>query len=301
MIDIVIVNWNSGEMIRTVIDSIRDSSFKHTRVYVVDNQSADGSLQNIPWNGSVCIIKNPDNVGFGKACNQALEMCSSPYVLFLNPDTMLYPETLSSSHQFMEDHPEIAVMGCRHLDEHGKTRVSCSRFPQARFVLYDIIGLSKVFPRIFTPSTLMTDWDHESSKIVDQVMGAFMLVRRSILDHTGFFDPRFFMYFEDLDLSKRISTNNGLIFYNSEISIYHKGEGTTAQISGDRLFYFLQSRKLYLEKYFGSVTIALITLASVLIEPVTRTINEILHGKIGGLRNITHGYVLYIFWMLKRK
>ena len=113
------------------------------------------------------------------------------------------------------------------------------------------MGLSKIAPKIFHPGVLMTDWDHKESRKVDQVMGAFMFMRNSIFEKLGYFDERFFVYYEELDFSKRLAQLGGTSFYNSDIKAIHIGGGTTNNVKTFRLFLNLSSRLQYAKKHFS--------------------------------------------------
>lgn len=253
ILDIIIVNWNAGDLLLNCVKSVLNSGLidESYNIYIVDNNSSDNSLVLVENRSSnVHIVHSKENLGFGKACNKGVKIGNSKYLLFLNPDTMLEKSTIKDAVNFLEKNSDITVLGCKHYDEKGNIKPSCSRFPTFRNSLNDIFGLSKILPKLFKPATLMTDWDHMESKFVDQVMGAFFLIRRTDFEKVKGFDEQFFVYYEDSDLARRIINNGGSVFYNSEISIFHKGMGTTNKIKDKRLFYFLNSQLKYHRKYF---------------------------------------------------
>jgi len=255
IMDIIIVNWNSGYLLRNCLDKIYRSNInkKLLRIIIVDNNSKDHSLDelfDLPKALNIKIIRNNTNYGFSKACNCGFQISRTKYVLLLNADVELNPNTLCESLKRMEDHPEIAVLGCRHIDQDGMTRVTCSRFMTFKHAVNDVLGLSKIAPNIFKPSTLMTDWDHENSAYVDNVIGAYMLIRQEALKEIGYFDERFFVYLEDIDLSHRLQIKNWKIYYDSTISVYHEGGGLTKNVKAYRLFLSLDSRIIFGKKYW---------------------------------------------------
>lgn len=302
MIDIIIVNWNAGVLLSNAVNSIINSNFKDYFIYVVDNGSTDNSLDLLPKNNRIEIIANNYNLGFGAACNQAISRGNSKYVLLLNPDTLVFEDTLGKSIDFMEHHGEISVMGCKHLDENRNIRPSCSRFPNFITSLYDIVGLSKIFPNCFKPSTIMKDWDHNTSGYVDQVMGAFMFIRREIFENIGLFDERFFVYYEDMDLSKRIVGANGKIYYNSEISIYHEGCGTSKAVKDIRLFYSLRSKLLYYKKHFNNYEYRILFVLVFSVEFISRQLQAIIHFSLNSIKNIIYAYKkLFVYFIINPK
>jgi GT2 family glycosyltransferase len=282
--------------LRTCLDSITCSDYPglRLRVIVVDNGSTDNSLENLPASLNIKLIKNLENKGFAAACNQAWKISSADYVLFLNPDTKVYKHTLQHAVIFMESNLNVTVLGCRHVDKDGQTIPSCSRFPELSNFIYKIFGLTTFFPNTFASPTVMYDWDHENSTEVDQVMGAFMLIRNQILINVGGMDERFFLYFEDLDLSYRIKKMGGIIYYNADIKIYHLGGGISHNVLAKRLFYSLHSRILYGFKYFSFLNAILLSILTLFIEPITRMFFTLMKGQGNQSKEIIKGY-LYLY------
>jgi GT2 family glycosyltransferase len=116
----------------------------------------------------------------------------------------------------------------------------------------------------------MTDWDHKTSRPVDQLIGAFFLTRRALFEHLGGFDERFFVYFEEVDFSYRAWKQGWQSYYLSEATAYHRGQGTTDRIKGLRLFYSLRSRIQYAHKHFGRPRAVALAFGSLCIEPWSR-------------------------------
>ncbi len=253
MVDIVVINWNAGDLLARCVHSVLQTGNRNLvdKLFIVDNFSSDNSINLLPVDEKIIIIRNTANLGFAKACNQAFRQCSSTFTLLLNPDAVLKDNTISECITFMQNKPGVSIMGCRLLNDKGNTAPSCARFPKPLNIFYDAAGLSKLWPGLFKPATLMTDWDHLESKHVDQVMGAFMFMRTSVFKSIGYFDERYFVYFEELDFSKKLADNGGVSFYNNEISITHTGGGTTSGVKAFRLYLFLNSRLLYSKKHFG--------------------------------------------------
>ena len=140
----------------------------------------------------------------------------------------------------------------------------------------------------------MTDWDHTESRFVDQVIGAFMFMRSSIFKKTGYFDERFFVYFEELDFSKRLAELGGKSYYNTTIKAIHSENGTTMSVKGFRLFLYLKSRLQYAKKHFGYAGYFLVWSSTIFIEPFSRTLLLLITGNPGEVRNVFQGYRLLI-------
>jgi GT2 family glycosyltransferase len=291
-LDILIVNWNSDNFLRNCLNSITrsDRSGIDLRLIIVDNGSTDRSLEDLPESLNLKLIKNSHNRGFAAACNQAWKISDAGYLLLMNPDTEVYKNTLHHALLFMESHKDIAVLGCRHVDRDGQTVPSCSRFPKFSNYFYKIFGLTTLFPKKFVSPDVMYEWDHETSNEVDQVMGAFMLIRYQTLQKVGGLDERFFLYFEDLDISNRIKGLGGKIYYNAEIIIYHQGGGTSQKVLARRLSYSLHSRILYSFKYFSLINAIFLSILTLFIEPLTRLIFTLIHGQFSQCKEIIKGY-----------
>ena len=296
MVDIVIVNWNAGTLLKKCIDSIIYSSNKIqvNKIIIIDNHSGDNSIENLPTNEKIIIISNEENLGFAKACNQGFKICTAPYVLLLNPDTQLLDCTLADCHNFMELNKEVDILGCQLLDENGAVSASCARFPTAFNMFIDATGLSKIAPKIFPPAILMTEWNHLQSRYVDQVMGAFMFMPTTIFEKLGYFDEQFFVYCEELDFSYRLAKAGGKTFYNTDIQAIHTGMGTTENVKAFRLFLNLRSRLQYAKKHFSKMGYHLVYFSTFTIEFFTRFFYLIISGRLKEIKDMVNGYKMLI-------
>jgi GT2 family glycosyltransferase len=269
-ISIIIVNWNAGKQLADVVLSI--SKYHHglvSSVIIVDNASSDDSLAQIDMLEAhpfqLQIIRNLDNRGFGAACNQGAALATSEYFLFLNPDTRLFDGSLVKPIKFMQQpcNSSIGICGIQLVDEEGGTSTSAARFPTLRVMVGKALGLSKLIPRVFPPH-LLTSTDLNVSGRVDQVIGAFFLIRKSVFESCEGFDERFFVYFEEVDLSLRVKQLGFSSYFLSETIAFHKGGGCSERVKATRLFYSLRSRILYAEKHYSCMEfVALILLTGI--------------------------------------
>jgi len=161
------------------------------------------------------------------------------------------------------------MAGIQLLTPSGTVARSCARFPSPRSLLGNILGLDKIIPSLFPPHFL-TEWPHDTSRRVDQVMGAFLFIRRLAFEQTGRFDERFFLYYEDLDLALRASMRGWSSEYLVDARATHFGGGTTSGIKGRRLFYVCRSRILYGLKHFSASSALCVMGATLLAEPAIR-------------------------------
>lgn len=297
-LDIVIVNWNAGALLRACLESVvaaQEVELKVGRIMVVDNGSTDGSLDGIERiHPLIKILRNEKNLGFSVACNQGAVRCDAKYVLFLNPDTRIVEESLWHPVNFMDNpmNESVAICGIRLLDSKGRVSRTCCRFPTGAKFFYKATGLDKMFPTVFR-GYVMTEWDHEQSASVDHVIGAFYLVRRSVFEELGGFDERFFVYLEDLDFSLRARNAGWRTCYLAEGYAYHEGGGTSSQVKAARLFYSLRSRILYAFKHFGRASAISVLVGTLLIEPFCRLVRGVFRCSRDEITDTIGGY-----WML---
>jgi GT2 family glycosyltransferase len=295
-LDIVIVNWNAGKQLRACLDSLlvtQSGGWRLERVVVVDNASTDNSLEGLDGvNLPLRLLRNPRNRGFAAACNQGAAGSRADYLLFLNPDTELYPDSLADPVAFMErpESARIGVCGIQLLDGAGRVSRSCARFPTTATLLAVALGLPQLtLGRV--RGLHMSDWPHDASRVVDHVMGAFYLVRRRLFDDLEGFDERFFVYLEDLDLSLRVDRAGWQVFYLTGVRAFHRGGGTSEQVKATRLFYALSSRILYAFKHLGWISGTTIMLVTLLPEAVARIAAAIGGGNLPAAAETVRAYL----------
>ena len=295
-LDIVIVNWNSGAQLRDCLQSIALAcaafQLHLNECIVVDNASVDGSadgLDDLPL--AFTIIKNPQNKGYSFACNQGAIVGKAEFILFLNPDFRLFADSIKDPLLFLEEerNKSIGILGIQLVDENGVVQRNVARFPTPKILFFQMLGFDHLWPRYFPPHFL-TDWNHLESREVDQVQGAFFLVRRQLFEELKGFDERFFMYFEDLDFAYRAWKAGWKSYYFAEVQALHFGRGASNRIKAKRLAYILDSRTLYVAKHFGRLSALGILIASLGIEFWTR-----LGGSLIGLsgQNIKETFLAY--------
>lgn len=294
MITTIIVNWNAGHQIKQCIDSLSGAIAQ--QIIVVDNASSDGSEQTAANLPGVTLIRSPVNMGFGKACNLGAKQASSEYLLFLNPDAAVYPGTLDKALAYMQDpaNAQVGICGVQLVDESGHVARSCARFPSAAGFVAHAIGLDRLWPRL---GHFMAEWPHDSTRQVDQVIGAFFLVRRTLFEVLGGFDERFFVYFEEVDFSYRARQAGWRSVYLADVQAFHAGGGTSNQVKARRLFYSLRSRLLYTAKHFSSAGAALVFLATLLLEPLSRSALAVARRSWPALKETWQGYAMLWRWL----
>ena len=254
-LSIVIVNYNVKEFLSQCLDSIYQSKTNYGfEVIVVDNQSSDsGEAEILSQFPKVRWINNDENLGFGKANNVGFQAAKGTYTLILNPDTVLRSDTLEKSIDYLNSHPEVGGLGIQGIDGSGRFLPESKRaLPTPLVALWKISGLSALFPTSKTFAKyhlghLSKDENHE----VDILVGCYMMVPTKLLLEVGGFDPRYFMYGEDIDLSYELQkTGKKNMYFAESIIIHYKGESTKrGSLNYVRMFY--QAMVLFARKQFS--------------------------------------------------
>lgn len=298
-VDVVIVNWNSGELLVKAVESVStNASSLVGKIIVVDNASNDASLRGLEIYPNVIVVPQDCNLGFGKASNIGAKLSDAEYILFFNPDASLGAGVLKDVLDFM-DNPKnslIHVCGIALRDECGRVSRSCSRIPTPRSMFFHIIGVDRFFPSL---GFVMAEWAHDCNRFVDHVIGAFYFIRRSVFVELGGFDERFFVYLEDLDLSKKISENGGLVYFFASAVSDHVGGGSSRKIKATRLYYAIRSRLQYMFKNFGFFAFILLSVLSLLIEPLIRVLYGLLSLSYSAIKETVLAYAKLYSWILR--
>lgn len=230
-LSIITVSWNTRDLLNRCLVTVKEELARmpnvESEVFVIDNDSHDGSADMVasehPW---VRLVRNKENLGFAKANNQALKETTSDYVLLLNPDTEVYPGAISTLIEFFQNNPKCGVVAPQLLNTDGSVQRSCRAFPTFIGMLYELIGLSKMFPAGSSQGTKfraykMLDWNHDDKREVDQPEGAALLIRRTVLDEVGLLDEGYFMLFEEVDWCYRVKQHGWQIWFDPDAKIVH--------------------------------------------------------------------------------
>ena len=259
---IIIVNYNVCELLRNCLRSLAASTGNISfEVCVVDNNSADGSNAMVSNEfPEVHLIANSTNVGYPSANNQGIrhfgvdtQESEFRYLLLLNPDTEVPPDGLAKMIAYMNEHPDIGIIGPKLVLPNGQLDLASRRsFPTPEISFYRMLGLSNLFPKSERFGRYnMTYVDENLALEVDSVVGAFMMVRSSAATADGLLDERFWMYGEDLDWAKRIKDIGWKVVYYPEVSILHIKRASSRQNRRARsefyramlIFYYKHYRK----------------------------------------------------------
>ncbi len=253
-LSVIIVNYNVKFFLEQCLHAVvKALQFIDSEIIVVDNDSADGSVQMVATRfPGVQLIINSENAGFSRANNQAILRSKGKYILLLNPDTVVQEDTFQKCIEFMNGHENVGCLGVKMIDGKGKFLPESKRgLPTPRTAFYKITGLSAIFPhsRIFA-RYYMGHLDPGATHSIDIVSGAFMFLRRFSLEKTGLLDESFFMYGEDIDISFRIQQAGFENVYFPETTIIHyKGE-STKRGSINYVIMFYRAMIIFARKHF---------------------------------------------------
>lgn len=254
-LSIVIVNYNVKPFLEQALRSVfRAIQNVDAEVFVVDNNSSDDSMAMVAKEfPQVHSIINNKNVGFAKANNQAIAQARGKYILLLNPDTLVCEDTLRKCVDFFEKTPDAGGLGVKMINGSGVFLPESKRgLPLPSVAFYKIFGLSKLFPHSKKFGTYHLSYlDKNQNHSVEVLSGAFMMMRKEVLDKIGYLDETFFMYGEDIDLSYRIEQAGYKNYYFSETEIIHyKGESTKKE-SVNYVVVFYKAMSIFVKKHFS--------------------------------------------------
>ncbi len=259
-LSVCIVNWNTRDFLRECLTALHQypPDGAETEVIVVDNASVDGSsamvASEFPW---VSLIGNSDNRGYAEGNNQALARATGDYLLLLNPDVVVHPGSLTRALAFMSEHPDAGALGCRLIGADGETQRSVRGFPDPGPVLWDAVGLSRLFPRsrVFG-AYRMTFFDYNGVSEVDQPMGSFLLLTRPALDKVGLMDPRFPIFFNEVDWCWRAKREHGFpIYYTPDAVVTHYGGSSTRQVKAAMVRESHRSLLRFYDKHYARLSL----------------------------------------------
>ena len=275
---IVIVNYDSWPHTLRCIQALYETGYEDFEVVVVDNDSRHAP--ELP--SGVRLIRNRENLGFARACNQGIAASDGEYVAFINPDTIVESSFFEAVEAFFEDHPGAGVVGPRILDVDGKVQLSARREIN---LVSGLLGRTSFLTRLFPNSAAVRKFfpaaaDLSGPTAVDWVSGACMILRRETLGEVGGFDERFFMYFEDADLCRRAREAGRSVYYLPGVEVMHQ----TGASSGDRtgaIWRLHKSAFLYHRKHAPHGPLGLYS-ALVLLGLSGRALVKLLAWRVGG-------------------
>ena len=254
-VSVVIVNYKVRDLLRQCLRSLEPAlADLKSEVWVVDNASGDGSVEMVRAEfPRIRLIASSWNRGYGAANNLAIRQAQARYILTLNPDTEVPPHAIRDTIAEMEAHPDIGALGPKLIRADGTLDRACRRsFPSPEVAFYRLVGLALLFPnhpRFARYNLLNVDEDQPLD--VDSVCGAYMLVRRDVVERVGMFDEKFRLYGEDLDWAYRIKEAGWRVRYHPRVVVLHyKGQSSRQRpASSIRLFY--DAMRIFYAKHYA--------------------------------------------------
>ena len=246
-VSIIFVNYKTKELtinaINSVIEKTKEISYE---IFVVDNNSQDGSIEAIEEQfPDISIIKSPKNGGFGYANNLAIKHAKGKYIFCLNTDTLLVNNAIKIMFDFMEqdENKNVGVCGGFLVDKENNPILCGGNFPSIMEVLFKC-GLRNIFPKEYKKySVILKSDDEEYIENIDYITGADIFFRKSVLDEVGIFDEKFFMYYEETDLCKRIKNSGyGIKFVSAAKIIHLEGQSNN---NSNKMFNYLKTSEFY--------------------------------------------------------
>jgi hypothetical protein len=251
-LSIVIPSWNTRELLARCLASIDAAQMPDTEVIVVDNASADGSADMVAARfPRAQLVRNAENEGFARGCNQGMRMASGEALLLLNADTEIEGTALVDMLAFLRAHPEHGAVAPRLVNPDGTTQRACMRFPGLWTPLFFGTPLERWLPRSRELERyFLRDWDHGDERDVDQPPAACLMLRRAALDEVGLFDEDLWLFFNDVDLSLRLARAGWKTRYLHGARVVHHHGKSTAQFPR-RVAEWQKNRLAYYRKHHG--------------------------------------------------
>jgi hypothetical protein len=220
-VDVVVVSFNSRDRLRACVEPLTDLDW--IDVYVADNASEDESLE-VVADLPVTALPQPDNRGFSHGCNVGAAAGSSPFLLFLNPDASIGPDSIRLLVEDLETHERAGIVAPKIISDDGTLHHSLRRFPRLRSTYAQALFLHRLAPRaLWADEVIRRDEWYERTGIQEWVSGACLLVRRDLYERLGGFDEGFFLYCEDVDLCLRARAAGFDVRYQPAAIARHEG------------------------------------------------------------------------------
>ena len=252
-LSVVVLSWNTRELLRECLDGLRDAmDGLSVEIVVIDNASEDGSADMVAESyPEVILERNPDNRGYAIGVNQGIRLSTGEKICLLGSDTRMRAGTLLTLCQFLDAHPGVGAVAPPLLNDDGTYQSACMRFPTLKTALWWDTPLEHFWPESRELRRYkMEDWDHTGSRDVDQPPGTCFMVLRAVVEDVGFMDERLWLFFNDVDWSMRIRQAGYAIWYVEAPGVYHKEGGSTRKYT-DFAAEWHRNRVSFYKKHFN--------------------------------------------------
>ncbi|MDZ7344460.1 MAG: glycosyltransferase family 2 protein [candidate division KSB1 bacterium] len=256
-ISIIIISYNTRDLLRACLQSVyRQTPEVDFEIIIVDNASTDGSREMLQQEfPQAKKIFNTTNKGFAAANNQALAQATGEYLLLLNSDTEVLPGAITQSLEFMEQHPEAGIVGCKLLNPDFTLQPSCESFPNFWDVVFESFFLDRLFPnnKLFGRFHLRF-FRYDRIAKVDSVMGAFLLIRRATVEAIGMLDEGFFFYSEETDWCYRAKRKGWEVYFFPGAQAIHHCSQSADPVASKMFVQLHASRYRFYKKYHSTAS-----------------------------------------------
>jgi len=270
----LIINYNTAGLLSECIGALRVSAKNISHeIVLVDNASADDSVALLKSEYSDCkLIFNDKNVGFGRANNQCVPFIHGRYVLLLNTDAFVSEDTIDKTIAYMDAHAECGILGVKLLGREGELQPSCRYFPKPWSLFLRSSGLQRFFSWVQDVDDM--EWEHDNPRQCDWVPGCYYLIRREVMDEVGLFDPRYFLYYEEVDHCFATKKAGWQVHFYADTTVVHIGgesaktEGVLSSAGKQLDVLKNESELLYFRKNMGHIVVLVHLILSTLADVI---------------------------------
>lgn len=222
LLSVITVTYNNEDSILAYLESVEKNLPKNSEIIIVDNASNDTTASILENKKNIIFIKSDINLGFSKACNLAAQKASGEYLFFLNPDTKVTKESIEKLVDFYQSTPDAGIVAPKIFQDDDIVQPSVRKFPSIFGALNEYyLGIKNSY-EAYVPQDLV-------AIEVDTVVGAAMLIKKDLFEKIGGFDENYFMYYEDIDLCKKVHSLGLKVYYVPNLQIYHKVGGSVSE------------------------------------------------------------------------
>jgi GT2 family glycosyltransferase len=271
---IIIISWNTRDLLIECINSVYSTTREiNFDIWVVDNGSSDGSVRALRnLFPDVSVIENQFNLGFAKACNQALKLIESKYTILLNTDTILTDGAIKTVLDLMEKDSDIGLCGVQLLNPDGTKQNSIANIPSLATELLNKSLLRRLFPKKYPGK----ERDFAAPVEVESIIGAFMAVRKEAMDEVGMLDESYFFFFEETDWCLRMKKKGWKVVHHPGSKVYHLQGQTVKKINIRARIEYWKSRYLFFKKNYGGTIFAALLVGLMMKLSVNLVLNLVL-------------------------
>lgn len=252
-LSVLIVNWNTRDLLRACLLSLRrHPPTEPMEVWVLDNASHDGSAAMVQQEfAEVGLIASEQNLGYAAGNNLLMQKAQGEYLLLLNADTEVTEGALDTALRFLREHPEAGALGAKLVHPDGRVQASVRGFPEPSAVMWEYLGLARLFPRSRRFGAYRMTWfTYDRIAEVDQPMGTFLMLSRRAVEQVGLMDEQFPIFFNEVDWCYRAKLQGWKIYFHPDVVIIHHGGASTRQVRPQMIWESHRSLQKFYQKHY---------------------------------------------------